>query len=124
MSPLFDIYRDHNQRHEVHNVSLNRYDLGDSNILINGILYIINNSKYTQSESIQPSTIRADKPPDYASHIPDFSGQSVDVIKRTFDATTPYVRAPMSTLHKLHYRSPSLALNVNRSKESVATDTI
>ena len=124
ISPLFDIYGDYSQRHEVHNVYLNRYNLGDGNNPINEIPHIINNFKSTCSELTQPSNIRTDNPPDYTSHIPHFAWQSMDIIKCTFDATTKYVRGPMSIFPKQHYRSLFSALNFHRGKELVATDII
>ena len=84
ISPLFDIYGDCIQRHEVHNVSLNRYDLGDGNILVNDIHYIINSSESSHYELAQPSNIPINIISDYTSHIPHFTCQSI-VIKQKFD---------------------------------------
>ena len=62
--------------------------------------------------------------PDYAALRPHFLWQSVDVIKRTFEATTQMARVPMSNILRKWFRSPNPALNVTRRNEDVATDTI
>jgi hypothetical protein len=58
------------------------------------------------------------KEPDYEALRP------VDVVKRTFAATTQYARIPFSTTLKKHYKSPFPAFNVHRRDEPVATDTV
>ena len=70
ISSLFDMYVDYDIRYGDHNVSFYRYDIGDRNIPLTDIQYIINTSDYTQSGLIQPSTLRTDITPDYVSHIP------------------------------------------------------
>ena len=124
ISPLFDIYVGYNRRHEVHNISLYRYDLGNGNIPVNDISYIINTSESSQSDVMQPSTLSTDTPPEYASHIPHFSWQSADIIKRKFDATTQYILALMSNLLKRYFKSSFPSLNSYLQKEVVTTDTI
>ena len=52
VSPLFDIYGDYNRRHDVHNISLNRYNFVDGNILVTEIPYIISTSDSTHAELI------------------------------------------------------------------------
>ena len=61
ISPLFDIYGYYNQRYEVHNVSVNGYNLGYGNIPINDTPYIINTSESTQVELIQPRNVHTEK---------------------------------------------------------------
>jgi hypothetical protein len=66
------------------------------------------------------------KEPDYGALAlrPLFGWLPVDVIKRTFAATTQYARIPMSATLKKHFKSPFPAMNVHRRDEPVATDTV
>ena len=48
----------------------------------------------------------------------------LDVIKKTFKATTQYARNVYRIPFKKHYKSHFPALNVHRRSEAVATDTI
>ena len=64
------------------------------------------------------------KDPDPETWRPHFGWLPVDVIKRTFAATTRCARAPMSTVLKKHCESPFPALNVPRRDEAVAADTV
>ena len=88
ISPLFDIYGDYNWQHEAQNISLRIYDLGDGNIPVYDVPYIINKPESAHSDLIQPSVLRINKFLYYASHIPHFAWQSANAIKRTFDTTT------------------------------------
>ena len=67
-------------------------------ILVSDIPYIVRTSDAIRSELIQPIILRPEKPLNYASHIPYFAWQSIDIIKRTFDATSQYIHAPMITI--------------------------
>ena len=62
--------------------------------------------------------------PDYEALRPFFGWLPVDIVKRTFAATTQYARIPFSTTLKKHYKSPFPAFNVHRRDEPVATDTV
>jgi hypothetical protein len=65
------------------------------------------------------------KEPDYGALRPFFCWLPIDVIKRTFAATTQYyARIPMSTTLKKHCKSPFPAMNVHRRDKPVATDTV
>ena len=65
------------------------------------------------------------KPPDYEALRPFFLNTSVDVIKRTFEATTQYARTNIGGLQlKKTFKTPFPACNVHRRNEAVATDTI
>ena len=97
----------------------------DSSELENGLLpkipYSYTICECTATSSELDTTIND---PAYASYIPNFAWQSVDIIKRTFAATTQYARMPMSTHLTRHFKSHFPALNVKRCQESVATDTV
>ena len=64
------------------------------------------------------------KPPDYNALRPQFGWLPVDIIKKTFEATTQFARLPISTHLKERFKSPFPACNVLRRNENVATDTI
>ena len=69
--------------------------------------------------------VSARKPPDYEALRPFFLNASVDVIKRTFDATTQFARTNIGGLQlKKTYKTPFPACNIHRCNEAVATDTI
>ena len=48
----------------------------------------------------------------------------MDIIKRTFEATTQYYHMPMGTHLKKWYKSPFPACNVHCQDEPFATDTV
>ena len=116
---LFDLQGNYKHRTVVQHIDVNDSDLG------NGILP---NSPYLfeayENETTPQAREVTSKEPDYASYIPNFAWQPIDVIKRTFHATTQYARIPMSTHLTRHFKSPFPALNVKRRQESVATDTV
>ena len=64
------------------------------------------------------------KSPDYSLLRPHFLWQSVETIKRTFEATTQLARIPMSTHLRKWFKSPNPAINIPRRHEPVATDTV
>ncbi|KAG7358362.1 hypothetical protein IV203_014950 [Nitzschia inconspicua] len=61
---------------------------------------------------------------DYESVRPMLGWQSIEVIKRTFEATTQFVTIPMSNVLRKTFRSPNPAANVLRRPEDVAMDTV
>jgi hypothetical protein len=61
---------------------------------------------------------------DYEKPQPKLGWAPIDVIQRTFDATTQFVKIPMSNLLRKTFQSPNPAVNVPRRNEPVATDTI
>ena len=73
--------------------------------------------------SANPHSIMT-KEPDYEALRPKFGWLPVDIVKRTFAATTQYARIPQSTVLRKAFKSPFPALNVHRRDESVATDTV
>ncbi len=62
--------------------------------------------------------------PEYDKVAPFLGWLPLEVIKKTFKATTQYVRMPASTLMKKRYKSPFPALNVYRRNEPVGSDTV
>mmetsp|Transcript_22842 Transcript_22842/g.34620 ORF Transcript_22842/g.34620 Transcript_22842/m.34620 type:complete len:658 (+) Transcript_22842:2551-4524(+) len=61
---------------------------------------------------------------DYTIKTPYFCWLPLDIVKKTFQATTQFARIPMSTHLTKHYKSPNPALNVHRRNEAIATDTV
>jgi len=70
------------------------------------------------SQEIKPRQI------DFEHYVAKFAWLPLDIIKRTFEATTQYYRTPMSTHLKKRYKSPFPACNVTCRDEPVATDTV
>ena len=65
------------------------------------------------------------KPPNYDALRPFFLHASIDVIRRTFAATTQYARTNIGGLQlKKTFKTPFPACNIHRRNEAVATDTI
>ncbi|HET7637806.1 MAG TPA: hypothetical protein VFK47_03615, partial [Ktedonobacteraceae bacterium] len=64
------------------------------------------------------------KEPNYEDLRPNFGWAPIDVIKRTFAATTQLARNVYRLPMRKHFRSRFPALNVLRRNEPVATDTI
>jgi len=64
------------------------------------------------------------KEPDYAALRPVFGWAPIDIIKKTFSATTQFARETLRGTLREHYRSRFPALNVHRRAEAVATDTV
>lgn len=77
------------------------------------------NTTLTVSQSILTP-----KRPDYALYTRHLGWLPLDVIRRTFDATTQLAHIPMSNILRKTFQSPNPALNVLRRRESVATDTV
>lgn len=70
------------------------------------------------SQEIRPREV------DFESYVPKFGWQPLDIIKRTFEATTQYYRTPMGTHLKKRYKSPFPSCNVQCRDEPDATDTV
>ena len=65
------------------------------------------------------------KPPDYQALCSFFLHATVNVIKRTFDATTQFTRTNIGGIQlKKTFKTPFLACNIHRRNKAVATDTI
>jgi len=64
------------------------------------------------------------KEPDYEAIRPCFAWAPIDIIKKTFAATTQYARNSYRLPFRRHYRARFPALNVPRRQEPVATDTV
>ncbi len=64
------------------------------------------------------------KDPDFEALRPLLAYQPSNIVKKTFENTTQLARLSEGTVLKKHYKSPNPALNVERRKEGVATDTI
>jgi hypothetical protein len=60
---------------------------------------------------------------DFTALRPHFLWQSVDTIRRTFQATTQMARIPMSNVLCTWFKSPNPAINVPWCNEDLATDT-
>ena len=70
-------------------------------------------------------TVVQPKSRDYESLRPFFLHQSIDVIKRTFQATTQFARTNIGSLQlKKTFKTPFPACNVYRRNEPVATDPV
>lgn len=70
------------------------------------------------SQEIKPRQV------DYEKYISKFTWLPVDVIKKTFEATTQHYRTPLDTYLRKWYKSPFPACNVHCWDEPVATDTV
>jgi len=76
------------------------------------------------SATISANPVKGEQSPvDYESIRPFLLWKSVDVIKKTFAATTRYARLDVRIPMRKHYKSRHPALNVRRLKETYATDT-
>lgn len=71
-----------------------------------------------------PSPFVKEKPPDYEALRPRFGWAPVDVIAKTFKATTQFARSNHRIPMRHHFKSRFPALNVHRRNEPVATDTV
>jgi len=71
----------------------------------------IENSTPIILESFCPKYM-ASKEPNYDKYQPNFAWLPINIIKRTFKATTQYAHIPTSTLLKRHFKSPFPVLNV------------
>ena len=87
-------------------------------------VYNSKNQKDSPVFSVFPTKIQP-TPREYESLHPFFLHQSVDTIKRTFEATTQYARTNIGGLQlKKTFKTPFAACNVHRRNEAVATDTV
>ena len=64
------------------------------------------------------------KEPNYEALRPCFAWAPLDVIKKTFAATTQFARNAYRLPFRKHFKSRFPALNVHRRQEPVATDTV
>ena len=110
--PLFDEYGDYRLTHVISQVVM-------SDPIIDKIIITDLPSLYQlYSQEIKSREI------DYEKYTSKFAWLPMDIIKKTFDATTQYYRTPMGTYLKKRYKSPFPACNVQRRDEPVATDTV
>jgi hypothetical protein len=63
-------------------------------------------------------------PRDYNALRSHFAWLPTDIIKKTFDVTTQYAWMPLNTVLRKCFKSPNPVVNIRRSDEPVATDTI
>ena len=101
---LFDSTGECKQRHIIHYIDINNHDIENEIIPNNSTFYDVHehdsynthkcNTADTQMNT-QPREAIPNKP-DYETLIPYFSGQFIETIKRVFNATTQYVRTPIS----------------------------
>ena len=114
---LFDLQGNYRHRHVVHRIDINSPHLEDGILPTCPQFFDVYDAEITNTErDITP------KEPKYSSYIPNFAWQSAEVVKRTFEATTQYIRLPVSTHLTQHFKSPFPALNVNRRKESAVSE--
>jgi len=111
IDPRFDDMGDYRHRHIVTNAYIREHQenelFHDAEILIESCTH-----------QTRPGQV------DYEKTQPRLGWAPIDVIKRTFDATTQFVKIPMSNLLRKTFQSPNPAVNVPRRDEPVATDTI
>ena len=137
VSNLFDLHGNYRHRHVVHNICIDDPTL-QFGVLPNSVP-LCHSSLFQDANDIPDTTPNctlnvdvyrlnareiSSREPDYKSFIPNFAWCSVDIIKKTFAATTQYARMPMSTHLTKHFKSPFPALNVQRRQKSVAIDTV
>ena len=112
LDPLFDEFGDYRHTHTITQV------LMTDPILETAVLTDLPSLFQLYNQEIRPREV------DFEQHAPKFAWLPVDIIKRTFEATTQYYRMPMGTHLKKRYKSPFPACNVQRRDEPVATDTV
>jgi hypothetical protein len=77
----------------------------------------------TSSQTLTPKTT-VKREPDFQKLRPLFRWLSTDLIQKTFEYTTQYVRLPTATMLKKAFKSPNPALNFYRRNEDVACDIV
>ena len=110
--PLFDEYGDYRNIHIISQAIMT--DL----CLENAVLTDPTSLFQLYSQEIKPRQV------DYERYQSKLAWLPLDIIKKTFEATTQFYRTPMGTHLKKRYKSPFPACNVNRRSEPVATDTV
>ena len=92
---------------------------------IDNIAIFANEHERNSTPISSHATVVQHKSRDYESLRPFFLHQSIDVIKRTFQATTQFARTNIGSLQlKKTFKIPFPACNVHRRNEPVATDTV
>ena len=120
---LFDEFGDYRKRVIVQEAAT-FHDAHETPPLVDDIIEDCIYSAYVaNAHEVAPREV-IPREPNYEALRPMFGWLSVDVIKRTFAATTQFARMPTSTILQKHYKSPFPACNVHRRNESVATDTV
>lgn len=76
------------------------------------------------AQQVTPQPNLVQKFPNFEKLRPLFAFQPTNIIQKTFENTTQLARLSEGTVLKKHYKSPNPALNVERRKEAIATDTI
>ena len=110
--PLFDEYGDYRNTHIIAQVVMT------DPIVERAVLTDLPSLFQLYSQEIKPRQV------DFERYESKFAWLPLDIIKRTFEATTQYYRTPMGTYLKKRYKSPFPACNVTRRDEPVATDTV
>jgi hypothetical protein len=110
--PLFDEYGDYRNTVVISQV-----------LMMDPLIERINISDLPHIFQIYAQEVKA-REIDYEQYISKFAYMPVDIIKRTFQATTQFYRTPIGTHLKKRYKSPFPACNVHRRSEPVATDTV
>ena len=110
--PLFDEYGDYRHTHIVTQAIMT------DPILEKAVITDLPSVFQLYSQEVKSREV------DYESYAPKFAWLPVDIIKKTFEATTQYYRMPMGTHLKKWYKSPFSACNVHRQDVPVATDTV
>ena len=113
---LFDSTGEYKHRNIVHGIDINNHNLENGILPNNSIFYDVHeHDSYNTHKSNTADTHMNTQPleilpnePDHKTFIPHFAGQSIETIKKTFNATTQYVRTPMSTHLTRHFVPHSL----------------
>ena len=85
---------------------------------------ILSCMEHSRTQSKVESVISSKSTPDFNSLRPYLDWLSSNIVQLTFKHNTQFVRAPISTILKKHYKWPFPTLNVHRKDEPVATDTV
>ena len=112
--PMFDAYRDFNERIIANLNTLLDAPPGDC-------------GSYTEISSVFTANLHQSSPqePDWSALRPFFASTSPSSIKDTFNVTTRHGAAPHTQDYiKKHFKSRSTVVNIPRHSEAVATDTI
>ena len=97
----------------------------DIDDVIDKIAIFVNEHQRSSTPIFSHLTVVQPKSRDYESLRPFFLHQSIDVIKRTFEATTQFSRTNIGSLQlKKTLEIPFPACNIHRRNEAVAIDTI
>jgi hypothetical protein len=107
----FDDVGDYRHRHVMQHSYIRKYE--EEEIFHDDQLLLEANERITTPNAV-----------DYEAVRPMLGWQPIDVIKRTFEATTQFVKIPMSNVLRKTFRTPNPAVNILRRPEAVATDTV